>query len=93
MTVTSTGTPKYFWAINRKQEDIIVLHVRHGFYYISLTYFAQKQRDKKQNKQTNEKKKQEYKQKYDALATKRTYNTKSFIRKNSITLLCPFCSI
>ena len=30
--------------------------MRHGFYYISLTYFAQKQRDKKQNKQTNEKK-------------------------------------
>lgn len=57
MTVTSTGTPKYFWAINRKQEKIIVLHVRRGFYYISLTYFAQKQRDKIQNKQTNEKKK------------------------------------
>lgn len=31
--------------------------MRHGFYYISLTYFAQKQRDKKQNKQTNEKEK------------------------------------
>lgn len=30
--------------------------MRNGFYYISLTHFAQKQRDKKQNKQTNEKK-------------------------------------
>ena len=65
-----------------------MLHVRLGFYYISLPYSAKQQREKtKMNKYIYV---YIYIYVYEVLATKRTYSSKSFIRRNSVLLSVHF---